>query len=311
MKVTAVPAAPSLARMLAAAWARERGLVGAGLVGLLLGLVGLIVLAPHGRSIPPEGDVVKAMAFDVAVGIFLLTLALLVPLAAFSPRSRRHWCALQVWLAIGSFAIVNVQLYRGIDPRFSHSDRPVDLCASLFFGLLALVGTASFLVFAVRLFRREATAEEGPLLLAARYAAVAGTLAYAAGLWMILAGGARVGQSGDILPLHALGFHGLQAVPVVALLLHRGRASPRSARHWVHLAGAGWVGACLGFGWLAFQGLPPLEPSVGGVVILVMLLIWGLAAARAVAAWLGAADGSLLARGHGPVKQIDQAVDGR
>jgi hypothetical protein len=296
--------------MLAAAWVRERGLFAAGLVGLLLGLVGLIVLALHGRSIPPEGDVTKAMAFNVAVGIFLLTLALLVPLAAFTQRSRRHWCALQVWLALGSFAIVNVQLYRGIDPRFSRSGMLVDLCASLLFGLLALVGSASFLVFAVRLFRREATPREGSLLLAARYAGVAGTLAYAAGLWMILAGGARVGQAGDILPLHALGFHGLQAVPVVALLLHWGRASPRSVRQWVPIAGAGWVGACLGFAWQALRGRPPLDPSPAGVFVLVMLFTWGLVAARAVAAWLSAPDGSLLARGHRPVEQIDQAVDG-
>jgi hypothetical protein len=272
-------------RILAAAWNRELALVGTGLLGLALVMAGVIALAAHGRFIPPEGDLGKPIAFNVALGVYLLTLAALVPLARFTTRFHRRWCAAQVVLTLGSFAIENIQSYRGIDPRFPQPGAPLNQWASILFGLLALGGAVTFLIFAVRLFRRRAEGAEGLMILAARYGSVAALAGFASGMWMILARGSRIGEAGDILPLHALGFHGLQAVPVVAGLLVLAHTPLGTARRWIHVAGASWVGACAGTGWQALLGLSPLEPSAAGAVTLVMLLVWGVAGTRAFHTW--------------------------
>jgi hypothetical protein len=272
-------------RILAAAWKRQRALFATGLLGLALGLAGALVLAAQGRFIAPTGDLTKPIAFNVALGIFLLTLAALAPLARFSTRFYRRWCGAQVVLTLGSFAIANMQTYRGIDPRFPQPGVPLNQWASILFGILALGGAVTFLIFAVRLFRRRAEGAEGPMILAARYGSVAALAGYSSGLWMILVGGSRFGEAGDILPLHALGFHGLQAVPGVAGLLILARTPPDTARRWIHVAGATWIGACAGTGWQALLGLPPLEPSAAGAVALVTLLAWGFAVTRAFHTW--------------------------
>jgi hypothetical protein len=54
--------------------------------------------------------------------------------------------------------------------------------------------------------------------------------AFAGGLWMIVIQGRKTGVAGNILPLHAAGFHGLQAVPIVAILFRRSTLSDRLAR---------------------------------------------------------------------------------
>jgi hypothetical protein len=272
-------------RILAAAWNRELALVGTGLLGVALGLVGLIVLAALGRFIPPEGDLGKPIAFNVALGVYLLTLAALVSLARFTTRFHRRWCAAQVVLTLGSFAIANIQTYRGIDPRFPQPGASLNQGVSILFGLLALGGAVTFLMFAVRLFRRRAEGAEGLMVLAARYGTVAALAGYASGLLMILVGGSRFGETGDILPSHALGFHGLQAVPAVAGLLILAHTPPGTARRWIHVAGASWIGACAGTGWQALLGFPPLEPSAAGAVTLVMLLAWGVAGTWAFHTW--------------------------
>ncbi len=269
---------------LAALWNRERALVGTGLVCLACGLVAGAALVARGRYIQSQGDLVKSITFDVALGIYVLTLAALTPLGALSPRLLLVWRSGQVALALGSVAIANTQMYRGVDPRFPATGALLDGLAGLIFALLAVLGSGVFLMFAVRLFRRRAG---GPLLLAVRYASVAALAGYATGFWMIHNGGARVGQAGDILPLHALCFHGVQALPAPALLLVGGRLPLAAARRWVHLAGAAWLGVCAALAWQTMRGGALLEASPSAVFALILLLAWASVVARAAhARWL-------------------------
>jgi hypothetical protein len=273
---------------LVGAWQRERALFWTGLFCLLLGQAGVLAAGALGRFIAPEGDLAKPIAFSVALGIYVLTLAPLVDLARFSPRFHRRWCRLQVALTLGSVTVANLQTYRGIDPRFPQSGVPFDLLASVLFGLLALGGFLLFLLFAVSLFRRATDAaptRPGLLVLGARYGAVAALVGYASGLWMIVVRGSRFGEAGDILPLHALGFHGLQTVPVVALLLGWGESPLPAARRWVHGAGSAWLGACAALAWQTLRGRSFPEESVARGLTLLGLLAWGLVVARAVHAW--------------------------
>lgn len=279
------PSLGAVFRELAAAWNRERALFLTGLSGFALGLAGLVVLTARGRLLAPPEDLVKLIAFNVALAIFVLTLAPLAPLAGLAPRFLNRWRAFQVVMALGSFAVVNLQTYRGIDPRFPQSGMFIDRLASILFGLLAIGGGVSFLLFTVRLFRRRANPGEESLLLGARYGAVTALVGFGTGLWMILNWGSRFGEAGDILPLHALGFHALQALPLLALLLDWGRIPFPAARRWIHLAGSAWLAACAALAWQVLLGRSLLDPSPAAVVALVLLIVWGLVAARAAHAW--------------------------
>jgi hypothetical protein len=54
-------------------------------------LVCLIGVAVWGRTVEPEGKLLDAATFCFGVGVFTLTVALLLPLAGFSPTGRRRW----------------------------------------------------------------------------------------------------------------------------------------------------------------------------------------------------------------------------
>lgn len=83
----------SISRRLAAIYTEERVLFGLGLLGIGLGIIGLIVLAVHGPLIPPEGYIYKAASFDIAIGIYILTIILFIPLVGFSARGRGPYSA--------------------------------------------------------------------------------------------------------------------------------------------------------------------------------------------------------------------------
>src|SRR5262245_7270342 len=73
------------------AWSREPGLFAVGVAGLVLAVVCLVGVAVRGASIPPEGKMLDAATFCFGVGLFTLTVALLLPLAGYSPEGRRRW----------------------------------------------------------------------------------------------------------------------------------------------------------------------------------------------------------------------------
>ena len=79
------------------------------------------------------------MAFDVAVGIYLLTLVLMVPLARFSRGGLWTWRISLALLSLYAFGMENVQIARGIDPRFTEVGSVQDqIMGGMFF--LAVVG---------------------------------------------------------------------------------------------------------------------------------------------------------------------------
>ncbi|MGH7477325.1 MAG: hypothetical protein ACRELD_13715, partial [Longimicrobiales bacterium] len=71
--------------------------------------------------------------------------------------------------------------------------------------------------------------------------------------------------TGNLMPVHAAGFHGLQAIPLVALLLGWSGVPAAHATRWIHAAGSGWLLLCAGFVAQAAAGLPPLAPSPAAV----------------------------------------------
>jgi hypothetical protein len=265
---------------------RERAVTAVALLGIVLGLGCAAAIGIRGGElVGTEGHLRKAMTFDVAVGIYLLTLVMLMPLARFSPAGGAAWRVAQVGLTLFAFGMENVQVARGIDPRFTRVGSGMDQMLGGFFFLAAVGMIVLFAILAGKILMRRMDGADGPLLLALRYAGAATFGAFAAGMWMSIIGGSRVGAA-SILPLHAVGFHGLQALPLVAILLTWAGMAADRARPWMHAAGIAWLAACAGVAWQTVQGRPALELSPANGITAGALLAWAVVAALALRVWL-------------------------
>ncbi len=270
-----------------AALTRVRTLLVLGLVGLALAAACTVVaIFRGGLAIGAEGDLSKAITFDGAVGLYLLTLGFFVPLAGFTAQGLRRWLGWSIGIFAYAYGLETIQTLRGLDPRFTKVGSPVDQILGGVFFVAALGVITLFCILAIKLWRRDLHGAEGVLLLGIRYAIGATMVAFAAGLWMSAAAGRRAGVAGNILPLHAIGFHGLQAVPLVAWLLSRSTLSDHETRRWVHLAGAGWIAACLAIAWQTAAGQPVTEFSIAMALAVLFVLAWSLIALRAARAWI-------------------------
>jgi hypothetical protein len=258
-----------------ALWRRERTMVVLGAVGLLLAAVcAVVAMVNGGWVIAPEGRLLEAAKFDAALGIYLLTLALLVPLAGFSANGRRRWIGWTIGLTIFAFAMENVQAWRGLDPRFSRVAGPLDQALGGVFFFSALGVGVLFAVLMARFFREETLSDHPALALALRYAAVAAIIAFGVGIGMSVAQGRYINGLGNLMPIHASGFHGLQALPLVALLLGWSRLPSSAAIRWIHIAGIGWLAVCVGLLLQALAGFDPLTLTIPAVVVGFGALLW-------------------------------------
>lgn len=145
---------------LAEAFGQERALTLTGLLGVLLGSGVMAVMVARGRYVPPEGDLYKAGSFDIAIGIYVLTLVLLLPLAGFGRRRRAVWRWWMVGLVLFVYAVETVQIARGLDPRFTRAGTTADQIFGALLGLAALGLIVFFLVLAWLFFFGRSTRAE-------------------------------------------------------------------------------------------------------------------------------------------------------
>jgi hypothetical protein len=273
-------------------YAEERVLFRLGLLGIALGFIAFGVMALRGRFIPPEGFIYKAASFDIAIGIYILTIILFIPLAGFSVRGRRLWRWCSVVLALNAYAIENIQIYRGLDPRFTRFGSTVDkIIIGQLFALTALGLIATFIILMWRFFTTRTSLNGSLLLIGIRYGAAAVVLVgFMTGIWLGANTGPTIGAAGNLLPLHAAGFHGLQAVPLIALIMNWSRMPPSDARCWVHVAGLAWLGLCGAIAWQTMLGRSVLERSTATLIAGLLLSVWLFCAVIALIAWWRAAD---------------------
>ena len=267
-----------LAEIFRRGWRRlmeNRALTVMGFVGIVLGLICLAVMVARGGvPIPPEGDLSKPATFNIAVGIYILTIALFLPSAGFSERGRKRWVRWNVGLFGYAYIIETVQVFRGLDPRFSRHGTPLDQIAGGVFFLTALGVMVLFIIMALRFFRRGRPDADSPVILAIRYGTAAAMGAFIAGIWMSVIQGRTTGAAGNILPLHALGFHGLQAVPLIALLLLWSGYGTHETKKWVHATGIVWVAACAAVAWQTIAGRTVSEISAAPLATAFLLAVW-------------------------------------
>jgi hypothetical protein len=233
-----------------------------GVIGLALAGVCAVAAALRGAEIPPEGNLLETASFDGAVGFFLLTLVVLAASAHWTPRGRRRWVAWLAGLAAYSYTIETVQAFRGVDPRFSQvAGAPSQILGGVFF-VVAVGVMVCFIVIAVKYFRAEPT----PVVVGVRYGSLASLLAFGVGIWMSLVSQGRVqAPEGNLLYLHAAGFHGLQVIPLVALFLEWAGQREAVVRNRVHAAGLLWLGGCAAIAWQSGTGHAILQPTAASV----------------------------------------------
>jgi len=254
-------------------FAREPGLFAVGVGGLLLALLCLGTVAVRGSFIPPEGKMLDAVTFNFGVGLFTLTIALLLPLAGYSTPARRRWRRGYYVFAIYGPVLESIQSFRGLDPRFSEVGGPLDQVTGIVFGLAAGLHTVLFLMLGLRFFRTDVLHNRPTLRLGIRYGAVAVALSFGVGIVMSVISGREIGDAGNLLPAHALGVHGIQFVPLVALMLVWAGGAAR-ATAWLHAAAIGWLVACTAALVQALLGRPPLEMSISPALLAGGLFVW-------------------------------------
>ena len=58
---------------------------------------------------------------------------------------------------------------------------------------------------------------------------------------MIVLQGRYTGDAGNLIVLHGLGFHALQALPLLGWLLERASTDGKIARRWIHVGSIAWT----------------------------------------------------------------------
>ncbi len=253
-----------------------------GLLGVALGVLCALIGLVRGFDVPPEGNLWETATFNGAVGVFLLTQAALVPEVGFTDRGQRRWGTALIVATLYAYGIETVQAFRGLDPRLSTVAGAPDRILGGVFLADAIFIMILFVVLAWRFLRAETT----PLRLAVRYASAAALVSFGVGIWMSIFQGRTVGVEGNLLAVHAAGFHGLQAIPLIALFLVWSGVEEGDTNRWIHFAGIAWSGFCIAILWQAVAGRSPLEVSPATVATLVFFGGWALAALVAVRAWV-------------------------
>ncbi|WP_332694542.1 hypothetical protein [Halalkalibacter lacteus] len=218
---------------------KEKALTLTGFLGLVLGGLCQSYILLFGAQVGLEGDLAKAVSFNIALGIFLLTTAIIVSFANFSRKTKMIFRCFYIITSLYSYGIETIQHFRGIDPRFTQVGSPLDGIFGLLFGLVAIAMIVFYVILAMQFFSKGSMKTKRlRVILGIRYGMFSTMLAFAAGIWIITMQSRFIGESGNIIWLHGLGFHGLQLVPLIAWLLEK--QSRFIGMRMIHLSGLSW-----------------------------------------------------------------------
>ncbi|WP_199620395.1 hypothetical protein [Paenibacillus alkalitolerans] len=239
----------------------EKWLVLTGLLGFALAGICAIWVMVYGGAVSPDGDITKAISFNAALGLFLLSTAAISPISAMGARSRAVFRWSYIVLALYSYFAETVQHFRGVNPRFVEDGSAFDEAVSNVFALVALLLVVYYVFLAVQYFRRTTYELRPEMVLGIRYAMIATMLSFAAGIWISVNQGRYTGLEGNIIWLHGLGFHALQAVPIVAWLAERTSLPAEVRRRMIHAAGTSFLLGLAAVGWQTYLGRSIFELS--------------------------------------------------
>jgi hypothetical protein len=256
-------------------FAGEKLLVILSLIGFVLAAGVALYIGIYGPIILPEGNVERAFSFDAAIALFILSIAAILPVSGLSLRKRAYVRRFFIPAILYAYGIETIQQFRGINPRFSRVGSVVDTIAGALFGLDSLLIIIVTVLLAIPFIRQRQPNERPLFVLGIRYAFLSTMIAFAAGLWMIALQSRYTGAAGNLIVLHGLGFHALQALPLLGWMRERAHIEGKRARRLIHTGSIAWmlsillIGLQTAFGRTVFE-LTPL-PVLAGAILIVWL----------------------------------------
>ena len=252
----------------------ERALVITGLIGFILSAGIAIYIFFNGPAIAPEGNMRDAFSFNAAIGMFILSIAAILPLAGFGARKRKTVRWFFIIASLYSYAIETIQNFRGINPRFSREGTVVDIGVGMLFGVVSLVLVTLAIVLMIQFFRMKPPYERPLLILGIRYAFLSVFAANMAGIWMILLQDRLTQAGGNIIVLHGIGFHALQTLILPAWLLEKVHVRAGLKKWLIHSGSIAWMLSILLIGIQTALGQPVFELTLLPILAGLLLLIW-------------------------------------
>ena len=252
----------------------ERALVITGIIGFILSAGIAIYMFFRGSIILPEGNVKDAFSFNAAIGIYILSIAAILPLTRLNTARRKAVRWLFIIISLYSYTIETVQNFRGISPRFSREGTVVDMAAGILFGVVSLVLVILAVVLAVHFFRMKESSQRPLLIMGIRYAFISVLAANIAGLWMILLQDRLTGVTGNVIVLHGIGFHALQTLILPAWLLEKAQISERLKQRLIHAGCIAWLLMIVMIGIQTALGHSVFELKPLPIIAFLLFLIW-------------------------------------
>ncbi|RWR06243.1 hypothetical protein QNH23_14380 [Siminovitchia fortis] len=249
----------------------EKGLVIAGLIGFLLAALTGSAILIRGPIVLPEGDLGNAFSFNAAIGIFILSIAAVLPLAGFSHRKRRTVRWLFIFSSLYAYAIETIQHFRGLNPRFSREGGAVDAIAGMAFGVVSLLLVTLCVLLLIQFFK---VSHRPLLILGIRYAFLSVFAANLAGVGMVLLQSRFVGGAGNLIVLHGMGFHALQTLIVSVWLLEKVKGRDPLKKRLIHYGSAAWMAAILLIGVQTVLGRSVFELSLLPILAGLLIIVW-------------------------------------
>lgn len=260
----------------------ERLLVMVGLLGFALAAIIAVYIGFNGAAVLPEGNLESAFSFDAALGVYMLSIAAILPLAGIGSRKRATVRWVFIIGTLYSYAVETIQHFRGINPRYSQVGTIVDTLLGGLFGLESLVIIVVTVMVAIPFFRQGLPVARPLLVLGIRYAFVSTMIAFAGGAWMIAIQGRFTGDAGNLIVLHGLGFHAMQTLPILGWLLERASIDGKIARRWIHVGSIAWTVSLVLVLIQTSLGQTAFELTTLPVLSGIMLLVWVVAGAASV-----------------------------
>ncbi|MFE6798213.1 hypothetical protein [Paenibacillus chitinolyticus] len=260
----------------------ERVLIWTGLAGFVLAAFMAVYMALYGSRVLPEGNVESAFSFNAALGIFILSIAAVLPLAGMGSRSRKVYRWMLAFTGGAAYLLESVQHLRGINPRFTQAGTGIDRIAGIVFGLDSMLLIVLVVWLAAAFYRKSVLAERPLVVLGIRYGFLSTMAAVVAGIGMIALQSRYTGASGNLIVLHGLGFHAVQTLPLLGWLLEKSDDAQSRKVMLVHAGSIGWMLAIAGVGFQTASGMSVAELSPWTLTAAAGLLVWLLALGTAL-----------------------------
>ena len=242
----------------------DRALLAAGILNLVALVPVLVLMQTDDRTLLGINVWIKPAKFLLSVGIYLVTVAWLLPRVDIGRALRfvLRWAF--VLTMVGENVAITMQAWRGVQSHFNETTT-FDAAVFSVMGLLIAVNTIAALVLLVLFVFVPRQPLPRAVLAGIRFGLLLFLVASGVGGMMVGQSAHAVGvpdggpglpfvnwstEGGDLRVAHFIGLHALQGLPLLGWLV--GRRSPRAGVTTVHIAAAVWA---VVFAWTLYQAL--------------------------------------------------------